>query len=355
LFIERIVQLLKDGGRAAIILPDGIFGNPTDSYIWNYLKKYVSIIGIISLSHETFQPSTHTKTSILFIEKKLNSRKKIFMAIANKIGHDKNGKEIYKRTVNGIRTLDDDTSQIATNFKQFLSGSYDKKDVLGFTVSTSDIHNNIYIPESYWKSTQINNEFDNLNKNSIEITIGELEAQGIIAIKRGNEIGSRNYGSGDIPFIRTTDIVNWEIKKNPAKAISENVYSQFKTNQDIQENDILFVNDGTFLIGRSAMVTKLDVKSVIQSHIRKIRIKENEYGITPYYLFYLLNTDYVQQQISSKVFIQATLSTLGNRLSEIKLPILKSKEEIDIISSKIYDIISRKTKIRNEIDNLFLT
>ena len=50
-----------------------------------------------------------------------------------------------------------------------------------------------------------------------------------------------------------------------------NLYEKFADKQDIRENDILFVNDGTFLIGRSAMVTSLDNKIIIQSHLKKIR------------------------------------------------------------------------------------
>ncbi|MFX0138456.1 MAG: class I SAM-dependent DNA methyltransferase, partial [Candidatus Hodarchaeota archaeon] len=34
LFIERCIQLLNDGGKLGIVLPEGIFGNPTDRYIW---------------------------------------------------------------------------------------------------------------------------------------------------------------------------------------------------------------------------------------------------------------------------------------------------------------------------------
>jgi len=49
-------------------------------------------------------------------------------------------------------------------------------------------------------------------------------------------------------------------------------------------NDILFVNDGTFLIGRSALVTRLGEECVIQSHLRKIRVLKPDV-ITPYYLF----------------------------------------------------------------------
>lgn len=33
LFIERIIQLLKEGGRAGIVLPEGIFGNPSERYM----------------------------------------------------------------------------------------------------------------------------------------------------------------------------------------------------------------------------------------------------------------------------------------------------------------------------------
>ncbi|KKL69411.1 hypothetical protein LCGC14_2115200, partial [marine sediment metagenome] len=49
LFIERCVQLLKDGGKLGIILPEGIYGNPSDRYIWEYLISKGRILGIVSL------------------------------------------------------------------------------------------------------------------------------------------------------------------------------------------------------------------------------------------------------------------------------------------------------------------
>ena len=87
LFIERCLQLLKSGGRMAIVLPDGIFGNPSDRYIWQFISENAKILAIVSLPPETFLPSTHTKTSILFLEKTKynNEAHEIFMAIANKV------------------------------------------------------------------------------------------------------------------------------------------------------------------------------------------------------------------------------------------------------------------------------
>ncbi len=353
LFIERIIQLLKDGGRAGIVLPEGIFGNPSDRYIWEYIRKYTSILGIVSLSQETFQPSTHTKTSVVFLEKKQNNRSNIFMAIANAIGHDKNGKEIFKidkdgsviYDKNGKKTLDDETPEIAKNFSSFLTGGLKNENHLGFSIKTDEIKENIYIPENYNPEVkQKLKELENSGKYRL-VSIKELVDKGILKIKRGNEIGSRSYGTGKIPFVRTTDIVNWEIKMNPVKAVSEKIYEKYKTTQDVKVNDILFVNDGTFLIGRSSMVTRLDEKCVIQSHLRKIRVMPNA-EFNPYYIFYLLNSKIVKQQVEIQTFVQATLSTLGNRINELILPIHTDKAEIQRISNEIKYIIDTKTKIR---------
>ncbi|MBW1650783.1 MAG: N-6 DNA methylase [Deltaproteobacteria bacterium] len=355
LFIERIIQFLKEGGRAGIVLPEGIFGNPSDRYIWEYIKKYASIIGIVSLSQETFQPSTHTKTSVVFLEKIKQNRKNIFFAIAKSVGHNKNGKATYEMNSSGQylcdkignKILDDETFDIANSFNLYLNGKLKEENHLGFIVSIDEIKENIYIPESY--NPEIKDKISKIKKaDKYTLTaFGDLVKNETLHIKRGNEIGSQYYGTGEIPFIRTTDIVNWEIKMDTVKSVSEAIYKKYKPQQDIKQNDILFVNDGTFLIGRSGMVTNLDIKSIIQSHIRKIRVIKNE-TINPYYLFYLLNFRFVQQQIEVKTFVQATLSTLGNRIMEIYLPIHKDKSEIEKISKEIKKIIATKAGLRKK-------
>jgi len=119
LFIERCLQLLKPGGRAGIVLPEGVFGNPSDRYIWEYIRQNATVLAIVSLPPETFQPSTHTKTSVVFFEKGAAS-KRVFMAIATTIGHNKNGKEIFKIKPDcsfvvdaaGNKLIDDDAPEI---------------------------------------------------------------------------------------------------------------------------------------------------------------------------------------------------------------------------------------------------
>ncbi|MFZ5800288.1 MAG: N-6 DNA methylase [Candidatus Omnitrophota bacterium] len=355
LFIERCVQLLKEDGRLGIILPEGIFGNPSDKYIWEYISSICSVMGVVSLSQETFQPSTHTKTSVLFLKKTAKKPKSVFMAIAHSIGHNKNGKPVYKMKSdgallydkNGQKIISDDLPEIAIKFKKCLSGKLEEIDHLGFSINCKELKDHIYIPEYY--NPEIKTELEKLEKSGRYnlVSFGELVRGGILQIKRGNEIGSHFYGTGEIPFVRTSDIVNWEIKFDPVKAVSEEIYNQYRKAQDIQENDILFVNDGTFLIGRTALVTKLDLKIIIQSHIRKIRVLDKDF-MSPYYLFYLLNNKIVKDQIAAKTFVQATISTIGNRLGEVVLPISKSKKEIYKITAEVEDIIVQKAKLREK-------
>ncbi len=132
---------------------------------------------------------------------------------------------------------------------------------------------------------------------------------------------------------------------DPIKAVAEEIYEQYKFQQDIRENDILFVNDGTFLIGRTAIITKFDIKMIIQSHLKKIRILDTT-KLDPFYFLYLLNSKIVRKQIDAKTFVQATISTLGNRLNELILPISTDTDRVKQISDEVREIIDGKTRLR---------
>ena len=119
LFIEKCLQLLKPGGRMAIVLPDGILGNVNDGYIREFIRQKARILAIVDCPPETFQPSTSTKTSVLFLQKKkgneIEKGYSIFMAVAEKCGHDRRGKPIYKDD----GSLNDDLPKVADAYKKF--------------------------------------------------------------------------------------------------------------------------------------------------------------------------------------------------------------------------------------------
>ena len=95
LFIERCYQLLKNGGRMAIVLPDGVFGNNKLGYIRKFIMNRFRLVAIIDIPIETFMPNTGTKTSILIVQKlKKNDIPEdypVFMCVAETCGHDRRG------------------------------------------------------------------------------------------------------------------------------------------------------------------------------------------------------------------------------------------------------------------------
>lgn len=124
LFIERCVQLLVPNGRLGIVLPDSILGSPGLGYIREWLIKNTRIIASIDLHADTFQPRNGTQTSVLFLQKKTQEQKdteeksgnmadyNIFMAMIEKVGHDKRGNPLFKRDKEGNEILVPDTNNV---------------------------------------------------------------------------------------------------------------------------------------------------------------------------------------------------------------------------------------------------
>jgi type I restriction enzyme M protein len=70
LFLERCLALLKPGGRLGIVLPEGIFNNPSLAYVREFCENRAFIRAVVSLPQETFYSSgASVKASLLFLQK----------------------------------------------------------------------------------------------------------------------------------------------------------------------------------------------------------------------------------------------------------------------------------------------
>jgi len=124
LFVERCTQFLVPGGRMGIVLPDNILGAPGLGYIREWLIKNHRIIASVDLHADTFQPRNGTQTSVLFLQKKTSVQKdeeeksgvmadyNIFMAMVEKVGHDKRGNPTFKRDKEGNEILIPDKNSV---------------------------------------------------------------------------------------------------------------------------------------------------------------------------------------------------------------------------------------------------
>lgn len=113
LFIERCLQLLKPGGRLAIVLPDSILSNPGLAWLRRWILTKTRVIASIDLPAVTFEPYTGTQTSVLLLQKKTERDLlieksigkmvdyEVFMSIPEAVGKDRRGNTLYVRTPEG--------------------------------------------------------------------------------------------------------------------------------------------------------------------------------------------------------------------------------------------------------------
>jgi hypothetical protein len=206
---------------------------------------------------------------------------------------------------------------------------------------SKNIIDNIFIPKFY--DPFIINDLKRISDEYSFRTITDLELDKIIEVSTGDEIGKSSYGTGDIPFVRTSDISNWEIKSAPKQGVSADIYEHYSKKQDVKEGDVLLVRDGTYLIGTNCFITKLDEKIIYQSHILKFRII-NKVELNPIIFFIALNSDLVQKQIRAIQFTADIIDTIGNRYKEIKIPIPKCLHKREIIINSVQKALETRVK-----------
>jgi type I restriction enzyme M protein len=115
LFIERCIKWIKPGtGRMGIVLPDGVLGNPAAEYIRWWIMRETQVLASVDLPVEAFiaEANVNILTSLLFLRRKSEEEKRaealggaeeyqVFMAVADKVGFDRRGNKLYKRTPDG--------------------------------------------------------------------------------------------------------------------------------------------------------------------------------------------------------------------------------------------------------------
>ena len=129
LFIERCIELLRPGGRLAIVLPHNKFASAAFSSVRELAMRRTRVIGVVGLGRHTFLPHTHQKASVLFLQRRMKgerrkSNEKVFFAISAKDGKDSKGRFLLRDGISpktsAWHVVDHDLDQIVSEFHRFL-------------------------------------------------------------------------------------------------------------------------------------------------------------------------------------------------------------------------------------------
>jgi len=102
-----------------IVLPDGVLGNPAAEYIRWWIMRESQVMASVDLPVEAFiaEANVNILTSLLFLRRKSEQEKyvkamggmeeyPVFMAVADKVGFDRRGNRLYKRTPDGEEIIE---------------------------------------------------------------------------------------------------------------------------------------------------------------------------------------------------------------------------------------------------------
>jgi len=210
-----------------------------------------------------------------------------------------------------------------------------------YKVDSSDL-TDILTPKFYYPKYL--NTLKKLKRKFKTIKLGE-----IANIKRGSEVGSKNYHKYinkkdlDVPFIRTSDLVNYEIDNYPDYYVDEEIHKEL--GQDLKGGDIIYTKDGK--IGLPAMLTSED-KCILASGLARLRVKKE---LDPHYVFLVLSTNIGYYQAMQRVVIAATLPHLQQeRLGEMEIPIMdnQTQNKISQLVKEAFELKVEKKKLMRE-------
>ena len=342
LFIERCLSLARPGGRIGIVVPESLISGRNYRHVVAWLRERAEIRAVLGMPEALFKSSgkggTHTKTCLVYLQKhedKAPPAKKrgLFMAEVRWCGNDSRGRQTGR----------DELPVVAERWAAHQSRRLRTSDHLGYEVAAENVVDDILAPRYY--NPEIAAELSALADTHDLIRVSDLIDSGVIKITTGHEVGAAEYGSGTIPFVRTSDISNWEIKLDPKHGVSEEVYESYANRQDLREGDLFMVRDGTYLVGTCAYITKYDTRMVFQSHILKIRVTDHS-KLSPYLLLAALTSAPVRRQVISKRFTQDIIDSLGNRVAELVLPLPKDPQARTKVAEMVKKSIDERVEAR---------
>jgi len=153
-----------------------------------------------------------------------------------------------------------------------------------------------------------------------------------------------------IPFMRTSDLPNFELDDYPDYYVDVSIYESL--NQELEAGDIVFTKDGK--IGLTAFITDAD-KCILSSGLSIIKPHNKEDAP---YIFAILSSFVGKFQAQQHTVISSTLPHLNmDRLANLEIPIMDDefKEKIKESIVKAFELKKDKKLLIRQAKKLIET
>lgn len=336
---NRCYDLLREGGRICIVLPETYFFSPSYKYVREWVKERMKPICVANVPMDAFQGFCRAKTN-LYIFEKLHEDKSNLHEDSDVVtfmnpqtcGIYKNGSDRFVVDETGKRTdvIDNKLLEQAIEYSQ--GEKKNQYDIALSTIYKSDV----LVPQYFDQSLQ--QPFETLkSKYHFEgISIAELMDEGIITLTNGHGSPSNDLRNGTIPYVKVSDIRNLRINVNPTNLVALELARKFWKTEDGKSNlkawDLISPSRASSNIGEFAILLPGEEQIVLTKEVFIIRVNKNDYGYTPFYLLWALSLVETRKQWARVTLMQTNREDVGQRYKEIIIPKPVGKEWAEKVS-----------------------
>lgn len=328
IFIQRCLDLLRNGGRMGIIVTESILSDKRFKDARDYIQSQAKILQITSLPAGAFYPNTSIKTSIIFFQKLMPKEKeslkeyKVLFADIKEVGVASRGN---KSTNNELILLVKEYKNTLIN-SEIGHQSLLKETQFDNKMSNWNMHYLISIDIERNRKYNYQKLSSFLVKNTNTIKINDSEEYKRVTVKFNNEV----------------------ILRDKIMGIDIGTKRQFR----IAKNQLIVAKIGANNGALGIVSDELD-NAIVTADFLTYTINDNT--ILPEYLVLLLS-----DKRFSNYFLESSTGSVMRRLNEdlflnIEIPVPPLSEQIKL-SKKIIDLrkqIERLTKELSEEEAIF--
>lgn len=356
-FVERAWRLLKDGGRLGIVLPETYFFSQSYKWFRDWVNEKFVLRGILNIPMEAFQGFCRAKTNFYVFEKKgaadvgdqhrlsWADDERIWISYAPTIGINKDGLELYKIDVNGQRTqrIDDKAFEDVSSLIDGKSTSTSR-----YVDKAEDF---LAIPQFYdTTSLDAFSSFLEARLPDFETrTIGELIDSEEIIVDVGHGSPSADLRTGDIPYIKVSDLRAGLVNINRTNMVSREVAQAFwkGSESNLRPYDVLTPSRASKNIGEPSMLMPDQTDIVLTKEMLVFRVTERA-PFDSFYLMWALDLQVVLNEWKRVVFMQTNREDLGKRYREIIIPYPNSMDDAKRVSKHYRDYYHGLAAMKSE-------
>lgn len=328
IFVEQIIRLLEDGGRAGIVLPRSIFENESYSFkkIRNIIYQNCEILALVGLPQTAFH---HTDCGILgdlmFLKKVSKPREEydVFVAWAEQVGYNSLGRNISEN----------DFPEILSRYQ-----NGDGRIAISELKARDNLNPWHYHPEA----ERLRSEVEANRSRSIPLT--ELVS---IYQNRISRSALKQTPDRMLQYLEVGNVDKYSGELHPRKERASELPG--RATYELNGEELILLPNAQRSLESKRVITKVgsDSQGIVITN-RFIPLRPH---VNADYLVLVLNTQFVRDQLIASCRGAGSPDLRTDKLQDIMIPVPESTDlsSIDVFMDSIADTLTHRQQMEREV------